>query len=271
MVWATQAFATLSYWDGPGYGQDNYSGEDGIPGQDGKGVEIRGAAAYGLPGTGGNEKDYVSGASEWMVFEVISDTYVNPFDMRIRVYEPSVGWQNWSMQADSNYGGAGYRYWYQVLVTDQSFGNVPPSKEIKYYFQDFDTFECLPASGGSGGPYLDAPNFEVSTVEPSFVVELSDTPADVLGGELGVWDVDVTNEGDASGTMDLWMEVTGPLSVELLRKDGLTLDAGATFHMQYVCTIVAHAPVGTYTVTGKVGSYRSEVVDSDAFDTIMEE
>ncbi len=266
---APSAHATLSYWDGPGYGRDNYSGENGIPGEDGKGVELQGSAGYGEPGNGGNEMNYVPGSAQWIVFEVISSRQIGFGNMKVYVNDPVNGWQNFSMLSDSSYGGPGYRYWLQLVVSDQAWADLPPSDEIYYFFEDFELFECLPAGACYGAPYLDAPNFFVQQPGAAFQVELSDTPADMLPTEMATWDIDLTNIGSESGATDLWMEVTGPLSTQLLRQSGITLAPGDTYHRQYVVRVPNTAPPGVYTVTAYSGTYPSTVESSDTFDCVM--
>jgi hypothetical protein len=259
------AQAGLSYWDGPGYGRDNYSGENGIPGEDGKGVELQGSAEYGNPGNGGNETNYVPGSAVWMVFEVISSRQVNFGNMKVYINDPSNGWQSFSMLSDSGYGGPGYRYWLQLVVSDQAWADLPPSDEIYYFFEDFELFDCLPAGACYGAPYLDAPNFFVQEPGAAFQVELSDTPADLLPGEMATWDIDLTNIGSESGSTDLWMQVEGPITRQLYQQSGITLAPGDTYHRQYVVRVPGSAPAGVYTVTAYSGTYPSSVESSDSF------
>ena len=220
MALAEASIAGLSYWDGPGYGQDVYTGELGLPQYDGKGVEIQGDAPRGYPGTGGNEKEYVSGTDEYIVFEVMSDVAIIYGKLHVRVTEPSVGEERYVMAEDDNYDGSGYRYTYRLHVSDASHAQLPPTTEIQYYFYNYVTAEYLPPEAGESGwrkKYLDAPNFFVVENQPPEVTILLPHDGDVYpSGEaisFSGYGVDPEDGNLESGALSWNSSIDGDLGV----------------------------------------------------------
>ncbi|MFT4623218.1 MAG: hypothetical protein ACI8PZ_001874 [Myxococcota bacterium] len=255
LLLALPAFAGLFYWDGPGYGDDSYSGGDGVWGQDGKGVELQGTAPLGNPGNGGNTVDYVPGGFVWAVFEVVSDVRVDFGRMKLKLYDGHLGaWQDAKvMSLDDTYGGPGYRYVYNAVIHDGGLGDLYPSDGIKYYFQEWDGFACLPASACIGGPYLDAP--DVTEGEPlpeDLVVRLSEYNEVVFVGERLGFVVNLENPTADRAAFDrVEMEITAAdVDVTRVLYDAgpaeIPLDPGAALTKSVTLGVPEWAPLGDY-------------------------
>lgn len=66
--------------------------------------------------------------------------------MKLFVCDDENGWRSYSMLQDDTYHGSGYRYWLGLVVGDAAWADIPVTDNVSYYFQEWDTFESLPAN-----------------------------------------------------------------------------------------------------------------------------
>ncbi len=281
LMFATPALASLFYWDGPGYGRDSFTGGDGVFGEDGKGVEMQGSAPLGQPGNGGNEMDYVPDSMVWAVFEVVSDVPVSYGDMKLKLYDAHLGeWLTAKvMLEDASYDGPGHRYYYNALIHDGGLGDLYPSDGIKYYFQEWDGFACLPASACTGGPYLHAPILgEADPVDPpadELSLLLSDYSETVYAGTSLGFTINLINDTVDDLAFDrVEMHITS-VDVDVVRVlyDGgaaeIPLAAGAEASKRVTMGVPDWVPLGDYRIDVSVINDGLELA-TDGYDFLMD-
>lgn len=76
----------------------------------------------------------------------------------------------------------------------------------------------------------------------------------------------LTNTTAASQTVDLWTALSGPVNREpLFGPRAITLAPNQTLSRTLTQRIPGSIPAGSYTYTGNVGTFSSDVSDSDSF------
>ena len=84
------------------------------------------------------------------------------------------------------------------------------------------------------------------------------------------YNLELTNTGDATRTVDVWIVLTGPNTERTLQRFTRTLTAGETFRRSLNQTIPGSARAGSYSLTGNAGTFpRVRVSDSFDFEKVL--
>jgi hypothetical protein len=151
-------------------------------------------------------------------------------------------------------------------------------RDISYdpKFTDLDEFHlsasspCIDAGDPSadipegGGDRIDIGAYEYQQDHNGFLSFMG-TPQIGETGKKISWDYSITNPLEQPQRIDAWIEVSGPLCGVVRKFLDIPIPAGETAGTVEV-PIPDLAPLGFYTVKGRLGMFREEIWDSEVFD-----